>query len=205
MATFEVFDELMEITGSTELHKRMRFWFVQEIAKEEGTLVYGFDLGGKMTIVSSQRSTHESKRPTTSSQLPFPKWRFSPNGGTCDIAHLLPDSIDADEETLTMEAQYEQFLLAAEMDRINAYAQPAIKQMPANGLELEVKPMRVRSPKSPVETARSGPDETDVNRFKKNTRVKQGLQEWRISMREESDPTFEGCFELLVEALLPLV
>nr|GEZ83343.1 hypothetical protein [Tanacetum cinerariifolium] len=71
-----------------------------------------------------------------------------------DIAHLLPDSIDADEETSTMEAQYEQFLLAAEMDRINAYAHPAIKQMPANGLELEVKPMRVRSPKSPVETAR---------------------------------------------------
>ncbi|GJQ95337.1 hypothetical protein Tco_0872659 [Tanacetum coccineum] len=35
MATFEVLDELMEITGSTELHKRMRFWFVQEIAEEE--------------------------------------------------------------------------------------------------------------------------------------------------------------------------
>ncbi|GJU77761.1 hypothetical protein Tco_1274831 [Tanacetum coccineum] len=34
MATFEVLDELMEITGSTELHKRMRFWFVQEIAGE---------------------------------------------------------------------------------------------------------------------------------------------------------------------------
>ncbi|GJU75406.1 leucine-rich repeat-containing protein [Tanacetum coccineum] len=40
MATFEVFDELMEITGSTELHKRMRFWFVQEIAKEEGLLKF---------------------------------------------------------------------------------------------------------------------------------------------------------------------
>ncbi|GJZ01262.1 hypothetical protein Tco_0519223 [Tanacetum coccineum] len=36
MTTFEVLDELMEITGSTELHKRMRFWFVQEIAEEEG-------------------------------------------------------------------------------------------------------------------------------------------------------------------------
>ncbi|GKA24694.1 hypothetical protein Tco_0710727 [Tanacetum coccineum] len=36
MATFEVLDELMEITGSTELHKRMRFWFVQEIAEEDG-------------------------------------------------------------------------------------------------------------------------------------------------------------------------
>nr|GEX99675.1 hypothetical protein [Tanacetum cinerariifolium] len=36
MATFEVLDELMEITDSTELHKRMRFWFVQEIVKEEG-------------------------------------------------------------------------------------------------------------------------------------------------------------------------
>nr|GEX94443.1 hypothetical protein [Tanacetum cinerariifolium] len=36
MSTFEVLVELMEITGSTELHKRMRFWFVQEIAEEEG-------------------------------------------------------------------------------------------------------------------------------------------------------------------------
>ncbi|GJX40633.1 hypothetical protein Tco_0255623 [Tanacetum coccineum] len=38
MATFKVLDELMEITGSTKLHKRMRFWFVQEIAEEEGLL-----------------------------------------------------------------------------------------------------------------------------------------------------------------------
>ncbi|GJR90683.1 hypothetical protein Tco_0214694 [Tanacetum coccineum] len=37
---FEVLDELMDITGSTELHKRMRFWFVQEIAKEEGLLKF---------------------------------------------------------------------------------------------------------------------------------------------------------------------
>ncbi|GJX95937.1 hypothetical protein Tco_0351735 [Tanacetum coccineum] len=28
----------MEITDLTELHKRMRFWFVQEIAEEEGLL-----------------------------------------------------------------------------------------------------------------------------------------------------------------------
>nr|GEV56858.1 hypothetical protein [Tanacetum cinerariifolium] len=40
MATFEVLDELMEITGSTKLHKRMRFWFVQEIAEEEGLLKF---------------------------------------------------------------------------------------------------------------------------------------------------------------------
>ncbi|GJS53996.1 hypothetical protein Tco_0627358 [Tanacetum coccineum] len=40
MATFEVLDELMEISGSTELHKRMRFWFVQEIAEEEGLLKF---------------------------------------------------------------------------------------------------------------------------------------------------------------------
>ncbi|GKD30939.1 hypothetical protein Tco_1241717 [Tanacetum coccineum] len=40
MATFEVLDELMEITGSTDLQKRMRFWFVQEIAKEEGLLKF---------------------------------------------------------------------------------------------------------------------------------------------------------------------
>ncbi|GJR17036.1 hypothetical protein Tco_0965563 [Tanacetum coccineum] len=40
MATFEVLDELMDITGSTNLHKRMRFWFVQEIAEEEGLLKF---------------------------------------------------------------------------------------------------------------------------------------------------------------------
>nr|GEU63718.1 hypothetical protein [Tanacetum cinerariifolium] len=38
VATYNVLDELMEITGSTELHKRMRFWFVQEIAEEERLL-----------------------------------------------------------------------------------------------------------------------------------------------------------------------
>nr|GEU38283.1 hypothetical protein [Tanacetum cinerariifolium] len=36
----QVLDELMEITGSTELHKCMRFWFVQEIAEEEGLLKF---------------------------------------------------------------------------------------------------------------------------------------------------------------------
>ncbi|GJX73010.1 hypothetical protein Tco_0311605 [Tanacetum coccineum] len=40
MSTFKVLDELMEITGSTELHKRMWFWFVQEIAEEEGLLKF---------------------------------------------------------------------------------------------------------------------------------------------------------------------
>ncbi|GKE43197.1 hypothetical protein Tco_1470481 [Tanacetum coccineum] len=35
--------ELLEITGSTELHKRMRFWFVQEISKEEGLLKFLHD------------------------------------------------------------------------------------------------------------------------------------------------------------------
>ncbi|GJR19845.1 hypothetical protein Tco_0968372 [Tanacetum coccineum] len=38
MATFKVLDELIEIIGSTELHKRMRFWFMQEISEEEGFL-----------------------------------------------------------------------------------------------------------------------------------------------------------------------
>ncbi|GJT94890.1 hypothetical protein Tco_1090408 [Tanacetum coccineum] len=33
----------MEITGSTELHKHMRFCFVQEIAKEEGFLKFLHD------------------------------------------------------------------------------------------------------------------------------------------------------------------
>nr|GEX99990.1 hypothetical protein [Tanacetum cinerariifolium] len=40
MVTFEALDELMEITSSTELHNRMRFWFVQEIAEEKGLLKF---------------------------------------------------------------------------------------------------------------------------------------------------------------------
>nr|GEU96985.1 hypothetical protein [Tanacetum cinerariifolium] len=48
MATFEVLDELMEINGSTELHKRMRFWFVQEIAEEEGLLKFLRDQCGEL-------------------------------------------------------------------------------------------------------------------------------------------------------------
>nr|GEW38688.1 ribonuclease H-like domain-containing protein [Tanacetum cinerariifolium] len=43
MATFEVLDELMEITASTELHKGMRFWFMQEISEEEGLLKFLHD------------------------------------------------------------------------------------------------------------------------------------------------------------------
>ncbi|GKA91073.1 hypothetical protein Tco_0812943, partial [Tanacetum coccineum] len=41
--TFEVLDELMEIIGSTKLHKRMRFWFVQDITKGEGLLKFLHD------------------------------------------------------------------------------------------------------------------------------------------------------------------
>ncbi|GKA83024.1 hypothetical protein Tco_0789772 [Tanacetum coccineum] len=40
MATFEVLDELMEIIDSTELHKCMRVWFVQEISEQEGLLKF---------------------------------------------------------------------------------------------------------------------------------------------------------------------
>ncbi|GKC16559.1 hypothetical protein Tco_1013341 [Tanacetum coccineum] len=40
MATFEVLDELMEIIGSTNLYKRMQFWLVQDIFKEEGLLKF---------------------------------------------------------------------------------------------------------------------------------------------------------------------
>ncbi|GKE01708.1 hypothetical protein Tco_1389691 [Tanacetum coccineum] len=37
---YGVLDELMEITDSTELHKHMRFWFVQKIAEEEEFLKF---------------------------------------------------------------------------------------------------------------------------------------------------------------------
>lgn len=38
-----------------------------------------------------------------------------------DIADMLPDSIDTDEDLLSMEAQYEQFLLSAEMEANNTF------------------------------------------------------------------------------------
>ena len=71
-----------------------------------------------------------------------------------DIVDILPDSIDADEDTLTMESEYEQFLLLSEMERKNTYAPSSFKQFTTNGLELELKPTRERGPKSHVEVAR---------------------------------------------------
>jgi len=70
-----------------------------------------------------------------------------------DIVDILPDSIYADEDTLAMESDYEQFLLASELERKQTYAPSSFKQIPINGLELDMKP-RERGPKSPVETAR---------------------------------------------------
>ncbi|GJS24747.1 hypothetical protein Tco_0453379 [Tanacetum coccineum] len=55
MATFEVLDELMEITGSTELHKRMRFWFLQEIAEEEGLLKFLRDRCDDLRMKNARR------------------------------------------------------------------------------------------------------------------------------------------------------
>lgn len=49
-----------------------------------------------------------------------------------DIADMLPDSIDTDEDILSMEAQYEQFLLSSEMETANAFSPNAYKQMPMN-------------------------------------------------------------------------
>nr|GEV88767.1 hypothetical protein [Tanacetum cinerariifolium] len=55
MATFEVLDELMKITGSTKLHKRIRFWFVQEIAEEEGLLKFLHDRCDDLRRKSARR------------------------------------------------------------------------------------------------------------------------------------------------------
>ncbi|CAI9297662.1 unnamed protein product [Lactuca saligna] len=56
-----------------------------------------------------------------------------------DIADMLPDSIDTDEDILSMEAQYEQFLLSFEMETANAFSPNAYKQMPITSLEAEAK------------------------------------------------------------------
>lgn len=79
-----------------------------------------------------------------------------------DIVDLLPDSIDlgADEELMTMEAQYEQFIQSSEAgNKQSLYDQNG---MPAIGTDHAglmrslsmVNSYQERSPKSPVETAR---------------------------------------------------
>ncbi|KAL8133384.1 protein EARLY RESPONSIVE TO DEHYDRATION 15-like [Apium graveolens] len=79
-----------------------------------------------------------------------------------DIVDLLPDSIDlgADEELMTMEAQYEQFIQLSEAgNKSSLYAQNG---MPAIGTDHAglmrslsmVNSYQERSPKSTVETAR---------------------------------------------------
>ncbi|GJT19065.1 hypothetical protein Tco_0877771 [Tanacetum coccineum] len=78
MAPFEVLDEHMEITGSTKLHKRMRFLFVQKIAKEEVFLKFLRDrcndlrrrsakrrmLIGEMEALGSRRMTVDCLKQT---------------------------------------------------------------------------------------------------------------------------------------------
>ncbi|KAC9819666.1 hypothetical protein R6Q59_026561 [Mikania micrantha] len=74
-------------------------------------------------------------------------------GNTQDDFDFLPDSIYADEDTLTMESEYEQFLLLSELERKNTFAPSSFKQIHTNGLELDLKP-RERGIKSHVEMAR---------------------------------------------------
>lgn len=65
---------------------------------------------------------------------------FFGNTADVDIVDMLPDSIDTDEDILTMEAQYEQFLLSSEMETANPFSPNAHKQqMPSNSLEAESK------------------------------------------------------------------
>ncbi|KAI3782630.1 hypothetical protein L2E82_12683 [Cichorium intybus] len=62
-----------------------------------------------------------------------------------DIVDMLPDSIDTDEDLLSMEAQYEQFLLSAEIETANTFSPNAYKQMPINNLEAEAETPRKAS------------------------------------------------------------
>ncbi|KAK9055516.1 hypothetical protein SSX86_026599 [Deinandra increscens subsp. villosa] len=50
-----------------------------------------------------------------------------------DIVDMLPDSIDTDEDLLSMEAQYEQFLNSPSMETVSAFSSPRYKQMTSNG------------------------------------------------------------------------
>ncbi|GKB07543.1 hypothetical protein Tco_0835827, partial [Tanacetum coccineum] len=62
MATFEVLGELMEIIGSTELHKRMQFWFVQDIFEEEGFLKFLCDRCDDLRRRSAKRRARETDK-----------------------------------------------------------------------------------------------------------------------------------------------
>ncbi|KAD3068364.1 hypothetical protein R6Q59_017755 [Mikania micrantha] len=50
-----------------------------------------------------------------------------------DIVDMLPDSIDTDDDLLSMEAQYEQFLHSSLTETVNTVGSPAHKQMPLHG------------------------------------------------------------------------
>ncbi|MFS8027230.1 putative PAM2-containing protein CID1/CID2 [Helianthus anomalus] len=85
---------------------------------------------------------------------------FGNTADDCDIVDMLPDSIDTDEDLLSMEAQYEQFLHSSWMESVNAFSSPAYQQMPSNGLGIEAETL-IRSlslskatPGSRVEMAR---------------------------------------------------
>lgn len=59
-----------------------------------------------------------------------------------DIADMLPDSIDTDDDILSMEAHYEQFLLSSEMETADIFSPNAYKQTPINSLEAEAEAPR---------------------------------------------------------------
>ncbi|GJU39335.1 hypothetical protein Tco_1192292 [Tanacetum coccineum] len=57
MSTFEVLDELMEITSSTELHKRMRFWHRMLIREMEAL----GERGVAVDSLESLKQTHDKE------------------------------------------------------------------------------------------------------------------------------------------------
>ncbi|KAI3801306.1 hypothetical protein L1987_29410 [Smallanthus sonchifolius] len=87
-----------------------------------------------------------------------------------DIVNMLPDSIDTDEDLLSMEGQYEQFLYSSSMERANSFGSPAYKQMPSNSFETEAETL-IRSletkltPMSQVEMERARYPEKPVRSF----------------------------------------
>ena len=81
-----------------------------------------------------------------------------------DLADLLPDTIDTDDDFSIMEEQFEQFMYMSQAEAGNKASLFPFNGMPPNGFEVDTeslmrnlslsKSMKERTPKSPVEIAK---------------------------------------------------
>ncbi|KAL8191751.1 hypothetical protein R6Q57_028482 [Mikania cordata] len=82
---------------------------------------------------------------------------FGNTANVYDIVDMLPDSIDTDDDLLSMEAQYEQFLHSSLTETFNTVGSPAHNQTPLHEDETLVTSLSLSKPThgSQVETERA--------------------------------------------------